>query len=199
MDDAPTAPTDPARLDARRLILQTASVLVALGAAAAAAGRWLREPLLASGEAFVQRFGGPGVAMSWYLPDALPLPVVPDVFNAIALAGGLSFGSVVLWATVGSLAGDTTGWLLGKLLKRTPWLDRILRGRQEQARQLLDHYGMWALLVAAVTPLPYSVAAWGCGALDMPLGRFWLVSLARVVRVSSHLWLIQKGLMPILQ
>ena len=82
----------------------------------------------------------------------------------------------------------------GRLLAGTRWFEaRSGRGVQ-RARSLFERYGAWALALAAVSPLPYSLLAWASGGLGLPLRRFLLVSLLRIPRGAGYLWAIEWGL-----
>lgn len=62
------------------------------------------------------------------------------------------------------------------------------------AQRVLDRYGMKAVAVAALTPLPYSIFCWAAGAGRLSFKLFLLVSTLRFVRVVGYLYLIQLGL-----
>lgn len=176
-------------------MLSSLVAMAALMAVVLAIGSWFREPLLCVSRAFVERGGGPGVAFGYFIPDAFTVPIPNDAFSAIGIAGGLGFWEVVAWATLGSVAGGCTGWLIGRLLRRTRRLTRFLSGRGARLGPLIRRRGAWIVAVAAVTPLPYSVSAWVAGATQMPLPLFMAVSLLRVVRVAASLYLIELGLL----
>lgn len=187
---------DPPPPSLRSLALRTAVALFVLMASLAVLTALLREPVLAMGEGFVARFGGPGIALGWFLPDAVPLPLIPDAFSALGLLGGMGFGAVVAWASAGSLAGGLGGYWIGTRLRGTALAEHIVaRG---QAEELIARYGAGALAAATLTPLPYSAAAWACGAGRMPLRTFVAVSGLRVVRVSAYLLAMKLGVLDVL-
>ena len=51
------------------------------------------------------------------------------------------------------------------------------KGSVRSAESLFDKYGAWAVLVAAVTPIPYKVFTILAGVLGLDMKRFILVSL----------------------
>lgn len=203
-DDAvlPSTPEEPPRpagvgadLDTRRLIITSVVGIVGLVAVVAAIGYWLREPLLALGTTFVDRFGGIGIAIGFAIPDAFTVPLPNDTFLALGLAGGMSDGPLIAWGTFGSIMGGSLGWALGRLLRRTTWLRRFMTGRGAGLDRALKKHGIKVVAIAAVTPLPYSVSAWAAGSTFMPYRTFVTVSLLRVVRVVTSLYLIHLGLL----
>jgi membrane protein YqaA with SNARE-associated domain len=161
----------------------------------AALGTWFHRPLLAIADSFVGSLGGPGVALGYFIPDAFTIPLPNDVSSLLGLAGGMTFFEVCAWATLGSLLGGAVGYWVGRLLRTTRWLGRVFERRGGLAQQLLERYGLTAVAVAAITPLPYSIFCWAAGAGKLPFRRFLLVSLLRIVRVAGYLYLIQLGLL----
>jgi membrane protein YqaA with SNARE-associated domain len=190
-----TSPGSPAPLDLRRVLVAAVLGMMGFTAVAALLGWLFREPLIELGAWFVGNFGGLGVAIGFYFPDALTMPVPNDAFTAFGLWGGLSFWSVVAWGSLGSLTGGSTGWVIGRyLLARSARLQRFLiRRGGEEMRAHLVRGGRWFLAVAAVSPVPYSVTCWAAGATRMPYWEFLIISLLRIPRIAAFLWLIQQG------
>jgi membrane protein YqaA with SNARE-associated domain len=182
-------------LDARRLLVSTLVVLLLLVGTVAALGYFFREPLRIVARLFVETLGGPGIAVGYFLPDAFTIPLPNDVFTLLGLEGGMSFWDCVAWATLGSLAGGSAGYAIGRRLRDTALIARAFERRAFGVQELLDRYGLVAVAVAAITPLPYSIFCWAAGAGRLPFGRFFLVSLLRLVRVAGYLYLIQLGLL----
>lgn len=186
-------------LDIRSVVLTAALVMMGFTLVAGLLGWLFKEPLLEIGRRFVDSFGGVGIAVGFFFPDAFTLPVPNDAFTAFGLWGGMGFGSVVAWGSLGSLAGGTTGWVIGRyLLSHSARLRDYIkrRGGDEMAAQL-RRGGRWFLAVAAVSPIPYSVTCWAAGATKMPYAEFIAISLLRIPRVAAFLWLIQQGFIAI--
>ena len=89
--------------------------------------------------------------------------------------------SLAIWfgvvATISSVMGAIVGHWLGSRFGR-PLLHRMMsEGSVRSAESLFDKYGAWAVLVAAVTPIPYKVFTILAGVLGLDMKRFILVSL----------------------
>jgi membrane protein YqaA with SNARE-associated domain len=175
------------------LALKAAGALVLLMALLAALAYAAHDPLVALAERFVEIFGPPGIALGFFLPDAFTLPIPNDAFSFFGLIGGIPFWTCVKWGCLGSLTGGSVGFFLGRKLSHTRVFQRMMARRGREVKLLVERYGVRALLCAAVTPLPYSIACWSAGACAMPYGTFVLVSLARIPRVIFYLWLIEVG------
>ncbi|MCB9796322.1 MAG: VTT domain-containing protein [Alphaproteobacteria bacterium] len=148
----------------------------------------------AMGAWFVGHLGPVGVGLGFFIPDALTLPVPHEGIVALAVAGGMNFWVIGGSACVGSLVGGSTGWLLGKKLSGTDLFYRVMGNKGPQARALMQRYGDKAVIIAAVSPIPYSLMAWSAGALGMEFPRFLWLSLWRIPRVFFYLFLIEQGL-----
>lgn len=192
-----TSPPEPfadaaSGLDPRRLAISTLVAALGITGAAAAAGAFLRAPVTELGAGFIATLGGIGVAIGYFVPDSLSVPIPNDVFGLLALSGGMPFVEVVLWGTLGSLAGGSTGWAIGRWFAGTARWERWRR-RFGPELALVETWRAPALAAAAITPLPYSVACWACGALRMPYRTFLAVSTLRVLRVAGYLALVRWG------
>src|SRR5690242_2325194 len=175
-----------APLDARRFVVSTVIAMIVFTGAIGLLGWLFKEPLLRVGHWFVDNFGGPGVAIGYFLPDAFTVPLPNDAFTAFGLWGGMPFWQVVAWGSLGSIAGGSTGWALGRYwFSRSARLQEFIkrRGGDEMIAQL-RRGERWFLAIAAVTPIPYSITCWGAGIVKMPYWDFLLISLLRIPRVG---------------
>lgn len=187
-----------AELDIKRIVrLTVVGVLLLMGVLGLVA-YLLREPFVAISRGFVEQLHGFGVALGFYVPDAFTVPLPNDAFTTLGLVGGLGFWEVVAWGTLGSILGGITGYGVGRWLKRTRWFKRFMAKRGAEVHGLVRRYGVVALGAAALTPIPYSIACWAAGALDMRFGVFVAVSLLRFFRVAGYLYLIHMGVISII-
>lgn len=191
--------SSPPPLDVRKLILTAAFGVMGFTAVVAVMGWLFREPLLEVGRWFVANFGGVGIAIGYFIPDAFTVPVPNDAFTAFGLWGGMDFWVVVAWGSLGSLAGGSLGWVIGRYwIARSKRLQGFMERRGgDEMRAQLRRGGRWFLAVAAVTPIPYSITCWAAGATELPFWQFFLVSLLRIPRVALFLWLIEQGFVSI--
>ena len=177
------------------LALKAVGVLVVLMGLLATLAYFAHDPLVALAERFVAVLGPPGIAIGFFLPDAFTLPIPNDAFSFFGLIGGVPFWTCVLWACLGTLSGGATGFFFGRKLSNTETFRRLMARRGREVKLLVDRYGKQALLCAAITPIPYSIACWSAGACDIRFRTFFAVSLARIPRVIFYLWLMEQGFM----
>lgn len=187
---APARPLQPLRL-----LISLGVGIVTLTLIFAAVGYFFREPLLRFAGGFVEQLGGLGVAIGFFIPDAFTVPLPNDAFSALGLAGGLDFVTVAIWSTIGSVAGGSTGFFIGRRLSQTAWYQRVMRERGAEVQELINRYGGLGLGLAALTPLPYSLASWAAGTSHLTYLQFLAISIPlRAIRVTSVLWLFSLGL-----
>ena len=110
--------------------------------------------------------------------EAIFFPIPPDT---LLMPLVLRNPQIALWAatitTLASVAGAVVGYTIG-LRGGRPLLLRFASGpRLEQVERLYRRYDMWAIFMAAFTPIPYKVFALSAGVFDLTLGRFVVASL----------------------
>ena len=126
--------------------------------------------------------------------ESIFFPIPPDALligmSLIHPNAALLFAAVT---TVSSVAGAVAGRWLGKRFGR-PVLDRFVSSEKvDKVEALFNRYGVWAILIAAITPIPYKVFAITAGVLNMPQMPFIIASLigrgARMLTVGALIFL----------
>ncbi|HHM05787.1 MAG TPA: DedA family protein [Gammaproteobacteria bacterium] len=133
----------------------------------------------------------------WYLAglsfsESSFFPVPPDVMLApMALARPARAWHYAALTTAASVLGGVIGYLIGGFAFEAiqPWLqDSQYWPAYQQAREWFDKWGVWAVLVAGFSPIPYKVFTIAAGTVAMPMlpfimasamgrgGRFFLVA-----------------------
>ena len=108
--------------------------------------------------------------------EAVFFPLPPDpLLIALALAHperALLYGALT---TATSVAGGLVGHWLGLRFGR-PVLERYRRPGTERVERLFHRYGLWAVVLAGFTPLPFKLFTVSSGVLGMARGPFLLAS-----------------------
>ncbi len=110
--------------------------------------------------------------------ESFIFPIPPD---PLLIASGLAHPNWAIWlaglTTAASVAGAVVGHWLGRRLGR-PLLERtVSKPRLESAEGLFLRYGTWAIIAAAITPIPYKVFTILAGVLDMKMRHLVIASL----------------------
>lgn len=187
------AAPDPRSGDARWIALRlTAAALLLVGfvfALSRVAGPRL-EPLAAG---FVARFGYLGMALGAFVTDATTFPVPPQFYMLTAVSARSPWAPAFLSICAGSLLGGATAVTLAGRLTGLGWVRR----RVERTRPWIDHllarYGAWAMVVAALSPIPFSVLCYITGVYRLGARNAFVVLGMRVPRLAIFYALIALG------
>ncbi len=110
--------------------------------------------------------------------EAVFFPLPPDpLLIALALAHperALLYGALT---TVTSVAGGLVGHWIGLRFGR-PVLQRYQRPSTERVERLFREYGLWAVVIAGFTPLPFKLFTVSSGVFGMARVPFLLASAA---------------------
>ena len=93
-------------------------------------------------------------------------------------------------ATVMSVLGGLVGYLMGYLAIAAiePWIKELgWWGKYMTAHQWFEDYGVWAVVIAGFTPIPFKLFTVSAGAMSMALLPF---TLAAIAGRSAHFFLV---------
>ena len=91
----------------------------------------------------------------------------------------------IILAIISYLAG-LLGFWFGKKLNRTILFRYLKRRYLSKYTHYLNSYGVFLILVASLTPIPYSGTAMLMGSLNFPFKRYWIYALARFIRFAIY-------------
>ena len=176
----------------KKLLLQTIATLVILVLILGVLSYYFKPMMETWSKTFIQHTGVWGVALGFFFPDAFTLPIPPDTFLVAGHLGGLDFWQILTWASAGSILGGCFGFLMIRRITNHEKISQWLKPKIKKGEVFMQAYGLWAVAVAALTPLPYSMICWASGAMGVRFTPFLLVSLLRIPRVAVYLFAIQK-------
>lgn len=116
--------------------------------------------------------------------------IPPEVFIIWALRNdhfGEFISLVALLAVISYLAG-VTGYLIGLYLNRSLFYRFIKRRFLTKLDQRLQAFGIYLIIIAAMTPLPFSGVCMLIGSVKFPFRKFLLFALTRFVRFGLYAW-----------
>ena len=119
--------------------------------------------------------------------ESIFFPIPPD---PLLIAIGIADPSMAIWAaalaTLASVAGGVVGHYLGRRVGR-PLLNKFVsEDKIARAESLFEKYGAWAILAAAITPIPYKVFTILAGIMNLRMRPFLLASLVgRSIRIMT--------------
>jgi membrane protein DedA with SNARE-associated domain len=101
---------------------------------------------------------------------------------------------VLLFAIISYLAGFA-GYLFGAYLDSTLYYRYVRKRLLGKYHSLLQKYGVFLILVAALTPLPYAGISMLMGSFRYPLKRYLLWALTRFIRFAVYAAIIWKTIL----
>ncbi|EQA44000.1 SNARE-like domain protein [Leptospira broomii serovar Hurstbridge str. 5399] len=177
-----------------RLMKQTLIASVVLFVGVIILARFFHEPVLQVSKAFIDFTGPFGVGIAILIADSVHIFFPPDTFLIIAVAAGLSDVWVISSASIGSLIAGCCSYAQGKyLLPKLDSFTRFLRTHEEKLEVYVKRFGFWAVVLGALTPLPYSWTSVAAGAMGMKFRIFLLAALFRIPRFYIYYYLIKGG------
>ncbi|MBE8401160.1 YqaA family protein [Leptospira borgpetersenii] len=178
----------------RKLFRQTLVGIAILVLGVVFLARVFPEPVLAISQKFIEITGVFGVGIGIMFADSLHVFIPPDVFLMIAVAGKLDSILVIASASIGSLIGGTVSYLTGRiLLPKIQGVASFVKKHEQKLEHYLHRYGFWAVVLAALTPLPYSWISLAAGTMKMHYALFFQGCLFRIPRFIVFYYLIRFG------
>ena len=121
---------------------------------------------------------------AWYLAalgfaESTVFPVPADALLApMVLARPAAWLRLAALLTAASVLGGIAGYLLGAWAfeQAAPWLLDDAGAELARLRELFREWGVWIVLAAAFTPVPYKAFTLGAGFLAVPFAPFVLAS-----------------------
>ncbi len=126
---------------------------------------------------------------SIYTISELMFGIIPPEFFMI---WGLSSGRVIDYIGIVSLlavisySAGFVGFLFGSFLKTTVTFRYIRKRFLSRYQPLVVKYGAFLILVAAMTPLPFSAIAMLTGSFHFPVKKYLFWSLSRFLRFALY-------------
>ncbi len=139
---------------------------------------------------FVEDYGMPALFLLTWIADTTFQPIPPDIFVFGSTFGGADIWRASVVAGVASACGGTSGYFIGRCIG--PLRFRRLFGNKLliTGRKIFHKYGIYAITVAALTPLPYSGTCWIAGIYKMsPIAVFLTSMIGRILRYIVVGWL----------
>ncbi|MFB6265281.1 MAG: YqaA family protein [Bradymonadaceae bacterium] len=160
------------------------------------AGLLLRAPLRNAADWLVAEMGMTGMFVGIFVADAFTVPIPPDTYLFLGIAADTDLVATLAVCSLASVAGGNVAYWIGPYIERIPLLESRLENFRPRGEALFSKWGGWAVSVAAMTPVPFSVVSWLAGIYRMPYSRFLAASLVRIPRIVGYYALYSLGWAP---
>ncbi|MGE4584596.1 MAG: YqaA family protein [Sphaerochaeta sp.] len=144
---------------------------------------------------FIDNFGIFGVALYVYLVDLVVAPLSVDFIWPFVMHWP-PLQAIFVMGTA-SVAGAFTAYLFGRLVGLIPMFRHwVLKQSGTHTQQLITRYGLWAIVISGLTPLPFSTICIVAGILELKAPYVLAASTIRYARMGLY-YLIFSGLLGI--
>lgn len=147
----------------------------------------------------ISTMGAPGIALLMFLENAfppIPSELIMPLAGFVSERGGLNFWAAVVAGSIGSLAGATGWYYVGRVVgerRLRAWIDRHGRWLTlscediDRAAAWFDRHGRAAVFIGRLIPAVRTVASLPAGFTHMPLAPFLAYSATGTVLWTAAL------------
>ncbi|MEM1348147.1 MAG: VTT domain-containing protein [Myxococcota bacterium] len=193
-DEAPTLEVTEDTISLWRIIRHTVFMWLGVLALLLVGALFFKGPLTDLATWIAHTFGAVGILVALALSDTFFIPIPPDaLLFAAAASPDISDLPMMIAACVTSTACGSMAYLIGPYIGRIPLLERRIEAYRPRGEAMFAKYGVWAIALAAVSPLPYSMACWLAGIYKMPYKGFFVATLFRIPRIALYYALFLLG------
>lgn len=145
-------------------------------------------------EALIEQYADqPWLVYLIFLASEIIFGIIPPELFMIWAAGSSAiapyFILMLLLATTSYLAG-ILGYLIGRSLHKTKFYLLLEKYILKSYVEVLKKYGYYLIIVAALTPIPFSAICMLVGAVEFPFNKFLAFAAFRFLRFTVYAWLI---------
>ena len=148
-------------------------------------------PLERIGREAASRGGLIGIFVFVFLVDTFIVPASLDILLPITMTWSPLPLLTVMSAA--SVLGGICGYWIGRTLYHLRFVRRTVAGYYAKGARIIERYGVWGVVLAGLTPLPFSTVSWIAGMLRLPFGLFVLGALSRAPRIAAYWFLLRAG------
>ncbi len=177
----------------RDILLKTAYVTVAIILIFGALGFLLKPELEAAGTWVVGTFGIWGIGIGCLMTDLFTLPIPPDAYLLAGVAAHTEPWVVISAATLGSMIGGIGSYFIGRYFGTKRFAIRLVAPFKAKGTAYINRFGTGAVILAALTPLPFSILCILSGMMGMAFHRLLLAATFRLPRMAMFFLLIELG------
>lgn len=183
---------DAGNLDWGQLIRKTIALMAFFVLVYAIALFFIKDQYYVIGNWVVTHLSLSGLALFVLFTDMFIVPMSVDIIFPFVL----EWNPIPLLATMSlaSALGGIGGYWIGRLLGHLKIIKAITANFSSDGERLINLYGGWAVVIAGLTPIPFSTVCWLAGMLRVNPYKVMLATLSRIPRMIIYYWAIRGGL-----
>ena len=91
------------------------------------------------------------------------------------------------------MLGGIGGYWIGRLLGHLKIVQQVTGGFSKDGRRLISRYGEWGIVLAALTPIPFSTVCWISGMVKVRFLYVVFATFARIPRMIIYYLALMAG------
>ncbi|HWA35220.1 MAG TPA: VTT domain-containing protein [Cyclobacteriaceae bacterium] len=118
--------------------------------------------------------------------------IPPELFMLIWQSKGILSEYVInlSYLTLISYGAGVLGYYIGYFFSKTDFYQKISDRYLTKYDQQLKKFGIYIVLVGAVTPVPFSATCMLAGSVNIPIKDFLLICISRIIRFAFYGWMV---------
>lgn len=171
-------------------VIKTVSSIIVLLVLVYLGKHYLKNELEYLGHLFFEKFGFVGLFIDVYLVDTFIVPVTPDLFLGLLITNGGNQILGLILICIASVLGGISGFYIGFYLNSRKYVQKLTKRYRERGERLFRRYGVGAVILAAISPIPFSTICWLAGIFRMRFSQFFWATFFRIPRMIIWYYLI---------
>jgi membrane protein DedA with SNARE-associated domain len=118
--------------------------------------------------------------------------IPPEIFMMWGLRTGhvSDYASTIVVLMIISYLAGVIGFMIGRYFERTQFFKVFKKRVFGKYEKYLSRFGAFIIIVASLTPLPFSGVSMLIGSVDFPFRKYLLFALFRFVRFAAYSYII---------
>jgi membrane protein YqaA with SNARE-associated domain len=118
--------------------------------------------------------------------------IPPELFMLIWQSKGVLSEYVInlTYLTLISYVAGVIGYYIGHFFSKTNFYQKMSDRYLKKYDKQLKKFGIYIVLVGAVTPVPFSATCMLAGSVNIPIKDFLLVCISRIIRFAFYGWMV---------
>jgi membrane protein YqaA with SNARE-associated domain len=133
-----------------------------------------------------------GIALFVFINDLFIIPMTVDILFPFVM----NHNRVELLLVMGlsSALGGIGGYLIGRVIGHLSIIEAQIARFSKEGRLLIEKYGAWAVVIAALSPIPFTTVCYLAGMVKISPLKIIFATLARIPRMILYYFVIKGGL-----
>jgi membrane protein YqaA with SNARE-associated domain len=131
-----------------------------------------------------ENLGYGGIFLYTLIVDTFIVPATVDILWPVVETWDTVI--VISLLSIASILGGFFGYLIGRYLNHFQFVKDVTASYRDYGEKLIEKYGVWAVVLASLTPIPYSTVSWIAGMLKLDWRHYLIGAAFRIPRLIIY-------------